>query len=210
MRSHLVLHPRDLHGWLVTYPVAHLDIGCGDGSAALDYAHRHPDTAVLSLDICLDNLSRKLRRAPDNLRFLQADATAPPGILHGQFDSGTIAFPFGSLLRALLGGNRSAIERILSPFKPQAPVRVLVNESAIRTINGPVPEIPSTLELLRVSLNGARVTMLDHVQIRQEPSRWARRIGYGRPSKTWLIAGKKVGPVCAATITPHEHPLTTG
>ena len=195
MHSHIVLHAGELRLWLASHSRAHLDIGCGDGSAALAYARKRPDTAVLGIDTCLDNLNRKLRRAPDNLRFLRGDATRPLVELESQFDSGTIAFPFGSLLRGLLGGDSAVLDQILSPFKHEASVRVWINESAIQATVGSEPDMPSALDSLQDALGGKSAAALDHRDIRYESSRWAKRIGYGKPSRTWLITGRK--RVCA-------------
>jgi 16S rRNA (adenine(1408)-N(1))-methyltransferase len=210
MHSHIVLHPHEVRRWLDSHSRAHLDIGCGDGSSALAYAREHPDTAVVGLDICLDNLNRKLRKAPGNLRFIQADATLCLEVLEAQFDSGIIAFPFGSLLRGLVGGNRAAIDHILSPFKPEASVRILINESAMRAATDIMPGMPSALGPLKVALRGTTVVALNNRDIRHEPSRWARRIGYGKPSTTWLITGKKVASIHGAVIARHGLPLAQG
>lgn len=181
------------------YTNSHIDIGCGDGLAALRLARADPGSLVVGLDICLDNLARQMRRAPANLRFVRADATNPTRELEGMFDSATIAFPFGSLLRGILAEDSMSLGRILSPLRAGASVQVMINESATATTLDRSVSIPSALNTLTSVLHNAQVTRCDHTEIRSWPSTWAKRIGYGKPSVTWLVTGTMpTSPSCLA------------
>ena len=178
---------------LAEFPHAHLDIGCGDGRAALQLARSRPDTLVVGSDICLANLVRQTRKAPRNLVFIEVDATQPPPELIGRFDSISIHLPFGSLLRGLMSGDHQRLSDILSPVKPGGSVELLINESAVRSTFGNVESMPA-LAAIANHLTHATVTTKTNVELRHCPSRWAKRIGYGKPSICWHIIGKAGKP----------------
>ena len=180
----------DVEELLAIHTSAHLDIGCGDGLAALRLARSRPDLLVVGTDICLDNLARQSRKAPANLVFLQADATQPPPAFCAKFDSVSIVLPFGSLLRGMLDENESVIDHILSPLKPDGIVDVLVNESAVQAIMGGSCTLPRALDGLTRRLALPKVRQRSHVDLREWSSSWAKRIGFGKPSTSWHITGK--------------------
>lgn len=176
---------------LAQYSYAHLDLGCGDGLDALRHVKSRPDTLVVGMDICLDNLARQTRKAPKNLVFLQTDATRPAPHLAHQFDSMTIAFPFGSLLRASLTED---VGHILSPLKPGGQVEVLINDSAALATLGRRIIVPDDFIALRSGVDNIAIQQLSHTDVRQFPSSWAKRIGFGKPTMIWRITGKTRKP----------------
>lgn len=179
----------ELDGLLNSCATTHIDIGCGDGLFAMKMARNRPDTAVVGLDICLDNLARQIRRAPTNLAFVRADATMPQPALIGRFDSVSIAFPFGSLLRGTLSEDVCEIQQILAPARPGAHVQLLINESAVVATLGERGDVSAAVQRLAQQLTSPTVSRLDHTQTRAWSSSWAKRIGYGKPSVTWMLTG---------------------
>jgi len=78
-------------------------------------ARRHPDALVIGVDTNAANLIEASRRAArsvskgglPNLLFIVADATEALSALAGRVDILTITLPWGSLLRAVLEGERA-------------------------------------------------------------------------------------------------------
>jgi hypothetical protein len=171
-----------LDAWLARYDDLHLDLGTGDGAFALALARLCPETGVLGLDTCLDNLTKPARRGRDNLRFLSCDATAPPLWLRGRAASISINFPYGSLLRALIGPESAPLERIAALGRPDARITIRINASATL-----VEGIPIEAARERLARAFGSVDVVPSETLRAFPSTWAKRLGYGRPS-TLLIA----------------------
>ena len=90
-----------------------IDAGTGDGRAVLAAAAREPATLVLGLDAVATGMAEASRRAARparkgglaNARFLVAAAETPPPELAGVADLVTVRFPWGSLLRGVVGGD---------------------------------------------------------------------------------------------------------
>src|SRR4029453_7667927 len=83
-------------------------LGTGDGRAALALAEAEPTTLVIGVDADAASMAETSRRAArraavPNVLFLVASAEAPPSELLGLADEVRILFPWGSLLRGLLG-----------------------------------------------------------------------------------------------------------
>lgn len=70
-------------------PLRVLDAGCGDGLLTLSLARRHPDWALLGVDLRADLLNgareRAVARSLGNVRFQPADLTKP--LPEGDFDA---------------------------------------------------------------------------------------------------------------------------
>ena len=88
-----------------------IDAGTGDGRAVLAAAAREPATLVLGLDANAASMAEASRRAArprpkggaPNARFVVAAAEAAPLELAGIADLVTVRFPWGSLLRGVVG-----------------------------------------------------------------------------------------------------------
>ena len=113
-----------------------IDIGTGDGRAVLAAAAREPATLVLGLDAnasAMVDASRRAARAARkggfaNAAFVLASAESPPPAFHGSADLVTVRFPWGSLLRGVVGADpavaagvagvvstRGSLELLLAP-----------------------------------------------------------------------------------------------
>jgi 16S rRNA (adenine(1408)-N(1))-methyltransferase len=92
-----------------------VDLGTGDGAAVLRAARRDPTALVIGVDAdasSLREVSRRADRPPGrggapNAVFVVADATAALQALLGRVDEVRITLPWGSLLRAVLDGERA-------------------------------------------------------------------------------------------------------
>ena len=88
-----------------------IDVGTGDGRAVLIAAARAPRTLVLGLDAnasAMAEASRRAARTPrkgglPNAAFILASAESPPTALETSADLVTVRFPWGSLLRGVIG-----------------------------------------------------------------------------------------------------------
>jgi predicted RNA methylase len=174
----------DLAAWLENYDQLHLDLGTGDGAYALHLARTNPAHAVVGVDLCLDNLAKPARKGRDNLRFVQGDATELPAWLWTRAGTVTINYPYGMLLRALTGAEAGAF--LAAAW--EAAIEIRINESAATAaglaFEMVVDGVRATLQHLR---GRSTLAVLEAADLRAFPSTWAKRIGYGRPTRT-LVA----------------------
>jgi 16S rRNA (adenine(1408)-N(1))-methyltransferase len=63
---------------LADYETIHIDIGTGDGRFVQHLAQSNPNTSVIGIDACRENLQEVSRRAPTNALFVIANAYALP------------------------------------------------------------------------------------------------------------------------------------
>ena len=115
-----------------------VDAGTGDGRAVLAAAAREPATLVLGLDANAASMAESSRRAArpvrkggiPNAAFVVGAAEMPPAELAGTADLVTVRFPWGSLLRGVVGrdaavaaglaalvGARGALELLVAPIE---------------------------------------------------------------------------------------------
>lgn len=98
-----------------------MDLGCGDGRGALALAVADPRALVLAVDAvaaAMAETSRRALRPVPNLVFIAASAEAFGCALPGVADRVAVAFPWGSLLRGVLGLDAevgAAVAGILTP-----------------------------------------------------------------------------------------------
>jgi 16S rRNA (adenine(1408)-N(1))-methyltransferase len=179
--------------WAAQYSQIHIDLGTGDGSFVTDLARKNPGTAVIGLDSNLDHLRGSRKRHPTNLRFVAADALGwAPGSLPPA-DMVTINFPYGSLLRGVVEGDERLVQRLDALLRPGGRIEVRINASALVAggfdPEGAAARVASTLR--RVFGVRCGIEPMERTELRTFPSRWAKRLGYGRQTDAWLIAGTR-------------------
>jgi 16S rRNA (adenine(1408)-N(1))-methyltransferase len=89
-------------------------VGTGDGAAVLQRARAQPATLAIGVDTNAGNLREAIRKAAKpahkgglpNALFVVRDATPALEALAGRVDELSIVLPWGSLLRAVLEGER--------------------------------------------------------------------------------------------------------
>jgi predicted RNA methylase len=184
----------DFTAWLDGYTNVHIDMGTGDGAFALHMARRHPETAVLGIDTCLDNLTKAARKAPGNLRFLTGDATEMPAHVNGKATGISINFPYGSLLGTLVSAEDKTWQRLLGPAHDGSQVDIRINASACQDYGLDFETTKRYVEraLRSIAPRSTSVTAVPQKVMRTFPSTWAKRLAYGRPSRV-IVATATMG-----------------
>ncbi len=172
----------DLLPRIARYNRVLLDLGAGDGRYVLDVARRDPGCFAIGVDACREQLRDRSRRAPHNALFVIANALQLPGELDGVASEITVNFPWGSLLRALLDGDRALLEGIERVSRPAARLCVRLNASALAEAGVRLEQGGALVRnaLVAGGLQAGRLRMLGAAELRHIPSSWARRMAFGR------------------------------
>ena len=112
-----------------------VDLGTGDGRAALTLAETNPRALVIGIDADAASMAETSRRAArpahkggrSNLLFVVAAAESPPPELLGLAHEVRILFPWGSLLRGVLGADARVAEGIARLTRPGGRVSAIVS-----------------------------------------------------------------------------------
>ncbi len=109
-----------------------IDIGTGDGRAVLARAAAEPRSLVIGLDASPAAMAEASRRADraglDRVLFLAAGVESLPGSpLAGSADLVTVTFPWGSLLRGILGLEPAALCGVAAALAPGGRLEVLTS-----------------------------------------------------------------------------------
>jgi 16S rRNA (adenine(1408)-N(1))-methyltransferase len=147
-----------------------IDLGTGDGRYVLATAAQEPCTLAVGIDADSSRMaeaSRRAARAPKkgglpNALFVVAGAESLPSELDGVAGAVTIHFPWGSLLRGVLGAE---------PWLAAALARVTSRGAAVEAFVSVTP---------RDALAGPEEIAATH-------SSWARRLGAGRARPVWRL-----------------------
>jgi 16S rRNA (adenine(1408)-N(1))-methyltransferase len=166
-----------------------IDAGTGDGRAVILAAARRPSTLVIGLDAAAGAMAavsgRSARAAArggvDNALFCLAGIEAPPPELVGRADLVTVRFPWGSLLRGVLGIDGTARAGLASLVAPSGSIEALVS---IEDRDG-LPDLASAItDRARLARAwGTERFALDDLRIARDEdvaasgSTWARRLG---------------------------------
>jgi len=171
-----------------------VDIGTGDGRAVLDRARAEPASLILGVDAAAaaiaESSRRAARRGPPNAIFLAAGAEAlAESVLAARADLVTVTFPWGSLLRGVLGLDEAALAGVAAVVAAGGRVEVLASVVPSDRVEGLAtfdacrePEIRrawAECGLHLVAMRPAAAT-----EIARSGSAWARRLranGDARP-----------------------------
>ena len=182
-----------------------VDLGTGDGRAALAAADAEPHALVLAVDADAASMADASRRASrpagrggrPNLLFVVAAAEALPDELTGLADEVRILFPWGTLLRGVLGLDPAVAAGIAGLAAPHGRIAALVSIAARDRVAAlPALDEPALDDLARrlrssgLTLAGARRATTD--QVRATHSSWGRR----------LLAGDARRPVWRLDLLP--------
>lgn len=171
-----------------------IDLGTGDGRAVLDAAAREPiTTLVLGLDASAPAMAEASRRAAGparkggrpNARFALAAAEAPPPGLCGAADLVTVRFPWGSLLRGVLGLDSAVAAGVAALVAPNGTLELLLAPSTRDGLEGiptavdaVVTAAAEAFEPFGFELSIGRAATA--VEIEASGSTWAKRLAAGR------------------------------
>ena len=153
-----------------------LDLGTGDGRAVLAAAAERPDTLVIGIDA--------LRNA---LFVVAPRPSSSPSPLHGRVDSMTINFPWGSLLRGLLGHDDDVLAGVAKLLAPGANATVLTSVMP----RDRMPPIPPTAELREIYRRHGLVVIearpATAAEVKASRSSWAKRLRAGNERLVTLL-----------------------
>jgi 16S rRNA (adenine(1408)-N(1))-methyltransferase len=116
-----------------------VDLGCGDGRGALAMATAEPGSLVLGVDpvaSAMAETSRRAARPAPNVVFLEASAEALARELPSVADRLVITFPWGSLLRGVLGVDQSVAAAVAAIVAPGGCVSAMVSVTPRDRIDG--------------------------------------------------------------------------
>jgi 16S rRNA (adenine(1408)-N(1))-methyltransferase len=177
-----------------------VDLGTGDGRAVLRAARRDPSVLVIGLDADADSMRRASRAAArptrrggvPNAVFVVAAVESVPEDLWSVADEVRVAFPWGSLLRGVLGRDDHALGGIARIAKPGAQVRALVSVTE-RDGLGPTGDVDPAAYRTH-GLRVVEVRPADPDEIAWAESSWAKRLRAGLDRPVTLIRAVRDRP----------------
>jgi 16S rRNA (adenine(1408)-N(1))-methyltransferase len=176
------------------------DIGTGDGRAVLARATAEPASLVIGVDAAAGAMAetsrRAARRGPGNAVFLAAGAAEladTPTPLAGRVDLVTITFPWGSLLRGVLGLEPAVLAGIAALVAHGGRIEVLASVVPSDRIDG-----VGTLDIgweraiqcvwAGVGMELVSMRPATAAEIAASRSSWAQRLDPARGSRTvWRL-----------------------
>lgn len=169
-----------------------MDLGTGDGRAALARAAAEPATLVFGMDASAAAMAEASRRAERsrlaNVIFLVAGAESLPGTaLAGVADVVTVTFPWGSLLRGVVGLDAAALAGIAAALRPGGSIEALVSVTPADRVDGldsldAAFERPIAEAWASAGLRLETMCPATPAEIAATHSSWARRLGAGAGS----------------------------
>ncbi len=180
---------------IARYRAVLMDIGTGDGRYVRHVAQRQPTWFAIGIDACRENLRAASRDAPPNALFIIANALALPGELRGVATRITINFPWGSLLRGLLGGDPALLGGLAALARPGATLEIRLNGGALAeaeyALDAGMTRIQQAIRAWGFALQQS--VPIDADALRVYPTTWAKRLAYGRDPRAWYLAASGPG-----------------
>ena len=166
-----------------------IDAGTGDGRAVLAAAALEPATLVLGLDANAEQMAEASRRAArparkgglPNAGFILAAAETPPSELIGVAGLVTVRFPWGSLLRGVVGGDAAVAAGVAALVAAGGAIEIVVAPLEKDGLDG----VPTSSDGLVAGARTAfephgfeveRASRLEPAEARATGSTWARRL----------------------------------
>lgn len=178
---------------LANYNRIILDLGTGDGRYARSLAKVYPDSFVIGVDACRENLREHSQAKLQNLMFVIASAQDLPRELDGLVSHIAINFPWGSLLESLLAADPKLIRGLKSISRTTASLNVRLNGGALaeagKTLEAGTDKIRYTLYQAGWQLE--HPVWMDANALKEFPSTWAKRLAFGRDPRALTLAGRK-------------------
>ena len=188
-----------------------IDVGTGDGRAALAMARRDPDRLVIGLDADAASMRTSARRAArrkdglPNAAFVVAAIESVPADLRGVADRVTVHFPWGSLLRGLLAGDGVVIWNLGALCAPGAELVALwsVADRDLATL-GSAPALPDENRLAATGLEVRELRPATTAEVAATHSTWAKRLraGVDRPVTFLRAVRDEAGPSLGRSVQP--------
>jgi 16S rRNA (adenine(1408)-N(1))-methyltransferase len=169
-------------------------------------AAAQPDRLVVGVDANAAGMATASRRAAvkpsrgglPNALFVVAPAEALPAELDGVADLVTVHFPWGSLLRGLLGGDPATMTGLARLLRPGGSLQLLLSSTDRDRGVGVAPIQAATLHALAESYAtwGLAVTRLRPAtlaDVAAAHSTWGKRLGAGTRRPAWLLQARLPG-----------------
>ena len=170
-------------------------------------AAAQPDRLVVGVDANAAGMMTASRRAAakpsrgglPNALFVVAAVEALPRELDGVADLVTVHFPWGSLLRGLLGADPATMSSLTRVLRPGATLQLLVSSTDRDRGAGVVPIQPATLHTLAASYATWGLTVTEarpatSADVAAAHSSWGKRLGAGTRRPAWLLRARFAAP----------------
>jgi 16S rRNA (adenine(1408)-N(1))-methyltransferase len=139
-------------------------------------------------------VSRRAARRPErggapNAVFAVAAAESPPPELIGRADLVTVTFPWGSLLRGVLGADDTVARGVASLLAPGGDLRVIFS---VEPRDGLTFGAEATTDTWRAhGIGGMELGTATRDDLAATRSTWARRLATDPTRRTWLLTGRR-------------------
>jgi SAM-dependent methyltransferase len=175
-----------------------VDLGCGDGRAAIAMAATAPEALVLAVDPVAGTMaegSRRARRSAPNALFVAASAEAFAAELPGVADRVVLNFPWSGLLRGVLGLEPAVGAAIATIATPGGCVEALISVTARDGVPGIASIDTAALDRLcpSPSLEVISACVASRDDVLASRSTWGRRLLAGDPvgRVVWRLAWRR-------------------
>ena len=198
-----------------------IDLGTGDGRSVLARAAEDPRALVFGIDADATAMAEASRRAARSARkgglpnalFVAAGATGLGPVLDASADLVTVSFPWGSLLRGVLGADQEVAAALARLPRAGGSVDALVSVTERDAIDGLGRLDAEAIEALRHrhASNGLRLVdacPATSDDVRATRSTWCRRLTAGGSDRpVWRLRferdGHETGPSYALALRRH-------
>ncbi|HEV8537023.1 MAG TPA: class I SAM-dependent methyltransferase [Candidatus Limnocylindria bacterium] len=160
-------------------------MGAGDGGYVLHRARSEPSTLAIAIDASPDALAagswRAKRARLANAAFLVEGIERLPSALAQVADEVTVHFPWGSLLRGVLHGDRAVLGPIAGLLRPHGELRLLLSATPRDGFAEATPETLHALahEYACLGLELLEVRSASVSDVAASRSSWAKRLRRG-------------------------------
>ena len=176
---------------LANYNRITLDLGTGDGRYVHTLAEEHPDSLIIGVDSCRENLREHSQAKLRNMLFIIASAQNLPKELNGLISHITINFPWGSLLESLLRDDASLRRGFESISCSNTSIDLRLNSGALAeagtTLEAGAEKIYSNM--IRSGWQIESPVMINANALRSFPTTWAKRLAFGRDPRAVVMSG---------------------
>jgi 16S rRNA (adenine(1408)-N(1))-methyltransferase len=179
-----------------------VDVGTGDGRAVLARAAVEPCALIIGIDAAAASMAEVSRRADrrriENALFLAAGVESlDASPLAGSGDLVTATFPWGSLLRGVLGLDEAALAGLAALLAPTGRLEVLTSVVPADRVAGMAsltaaaePQVRDAWCTVGLELTAMRPATTDEIDA--SGSSWARRLRSGGNDRLiWRLEGRR-------------------
>jgi len=179
-----------------------VDLGTGDGRAVVAAARSDPTALVIGVDANGAAMAEASRRAArslprgglPNALFVVAAVESPPAELRWRASLVTVSFPWGSLLRGVVGTDDRAAAGLASFVAPDGTIDALVSVTPRDGVDGVASLDGAALDRLAAAHRLSGLELVSAVpassaDVRASGSTWGRRLleaGTDRP--VWRLS----------------------